>query len=88
MSNLAVAGWKYLVNALDGFWCVQLRSKEAGGAWTPPQFKRPGGATYPYFADLHATTQQQKGLLPLLESPSASSGDHSDCIGEQRDFVK
>jgi hypothetical protein len=26
MSNLAVAGWEYLVNALDGFWCVQLRA--------------------------------------------------------------
>ncbi|MEY3221243.1 MAG: hypothetical protein RLZZ203_99 [Cyanobacteriota bacterium] len=30
MSNLAVSGWEYLVNAPDGFWCVQLRSKEAG----------------------------------------------------------
>lgn len=30
MSNLAVSGWEYLVNALDGFWCVRLQSKEAG----------------------------------------------------------
>ncbi len=92
MSNLAIAkrsvgiaGWEYLVNALDGFWCVQLRSKEAGdqgGETGTKLVPRPshapwkGGASYPCSATLVA---ERKGLLPA-PCPSASSGDHSDCI--------
>ena len=86
MSNLAVSGWEYLVNAPDGFWCVQLRSKEAGELSSrgerlgqslyPAPAERPGRAGLLTHAPLRA---ERKGLLPA-PCPSASSGDHSDCI--------